>query len=128
MAKNRAHFSALTKAAAHGHAHCVQVLIEAGADLGAQSRVRGLALVACHESRALPGTNAAQLPAAAAAQRLWTPLHYACDLGRTDCARVLIEAGANVNARNVVRAHTLTSSSARTKELFCQLPSHPTEV
>ena len=55
---------------------CVSVLIEAGATVDAVNS----------------GGN--------------TPLHYACATGKTECAIILIDAGANVNARGLSNGQT----------------------
>jgi ankyrin repeat protein len=39
------------------------------------------------------------------AQDGWTPLHYASWSGHVDCARLLLERGADKNAKNEVRTH-----------------------
>jgi ankyrin repeat protein len=39
------------------------------------------------------------------AQEGWTPLHRAVEYNQLECARMLLDRGADANAKNNVRAH-----------------------
>ncbi len=66
--------TALTQAAEQGHADCVRLLVESGADFDAAD--------CCNR----------------------TALTLAAEKGRTDCVRLLVEGGANLEAKDDVRS------------------------
>ena len=47
------------------------------------------------------------------AQSGWTPLHFAARGGKLECARLLLERGANKEAKTVVRAPMRATAAAR---------------
>ena len=96
--------TALMWAAAQGHPVTVRALIEAGADIHARSKGnprsvraavrRGVSQFALNAGT---GESSGREKTAAAAPPGFTPLLFAVRAGHIDAARVLLEAGANVN-------------------------------
>jgi ankyrin repeat protein len=83
--------TALMWAAAENHAAAVQALIELGADLNARSEPSAF-------PRASPAAE--NLITMTFPQGAWTPLMYAARQGAQAAARVLADAGADLNATN----------------------------
>jgi len=100
--------TALMYACFFGSTDCTELLLKAGANVEAkEKRVR----LAPRLSRALAGR--AWLMRVGAASRRWqfgnNALMFACINGHTDCAKLLLQAGAKVEAKDNVRASPLAS-------------------
>ena len=80
-------------AAAAGHADAVRTLLARGANLEAKTDV--CARRAVRLARRTDG----------GAQGFTTALHAAVESGQLDCMRVLLDAGANTEAKSMVRDH-----------------------
>jgi hypothetical protein len=91
-------------------AACLRVLLDAGASLGHPLRLALLLDDDASLRRLLAGREPVlgqrlDVPGAFTCCRGVTPLHVCAEFGSLRCARVLLEAGADVNARAAVDAH-----------------------
>lgn len=77
------------EAARHGHASCLEVLLDAGAPASQPNQVRP------SRESAHPASASRLTPE----QRGYTPLHYAAHQGFNPCVYALLDAGADVTAR-----------------------------
>ena len=88
---------ALHLACSFGHADVVKVLVQEGkADVNATNNVGGAVARTCGTMPALTGLTRTRF----AMQQHVTPLHKAAHIGLTSAAKVMLEAGANPNARD----------------------------
>jgi ankyrin repeat protein len=115
-AKESAGLTALSLASKHGHPEVVQFLVEAGADKGArdQNGVTALMLASLFGQLAVTDYLLAQdgVEVEAAAVDGKTALILACDMGKTDCARSLVQKGAAVGARDQSGVTPLLAAAA----------------
>ena len=95
-------FPPLHEAALNGHVHCIEMLIELGADLEKSENQFGTALhvaclrgyVECVRILLHAGANPNVI------KRHQAPLHTAALCGYEECAELLLEYGANIYQRN----------------------------
>ena len=108
--KQNSRVTALHLAAQHGHAGCVQRLLDAGAACDVQT-VKGYTPL--HLAAESGHLACAQLLLDAGAAidtrtlRGYTPLHFACAAGRLPCVDRLLSAGATADARTARRCTAL---------------------
>jgi ankyrin repeat protein len=91
-------------AAARGHAAIVKLLIDAGADVNSQSSVRSLVVSRTNRYGGVGGTNRGIVDVGQGGS---TPLLFAARNGHVEAARLLVAAGADVNAAGQDRASAL---------------------
>lgn len=94
----------LAVSANHGHLSCVQLLVAAGASVnGVSGANRGTPLCEAHDAVIAACLIDAKADVNGSSLRL-PPIHSACVRNASDVVRVLVAAGANVNATSNTRA------------------------
>ena len=86
------------EAARNGHARCLEALLDCGFETSVPNKARPAGPGAPHP-RGCVLLHRAAPHAPAAAQRGYTPLHYAAHQGFSACVQALLDAGADVSAR-----------------------------
>jgi len=120
----------LHKAASNGHAEVVRLLVKAGAQVNAQTHTSGGSSIMSEleddDFLRQSGISASSAKGAMAmAQSFYrsgeTPLHLAARWGKLDCARVLLENGANPNLADSQKETPLSWATRQNNTAMVQL-------